>query len=255
VFLFTHIEKCAGTSFNEMLSITFLRYFHVTKNHFGGNDVRNDLTITQFQKILKYYPSGIGGHSIRPYLNLENQLKYKPLKITFLRNPLERYMSQYNHELERGFVHTFEGFLNKQYCSDFITKKIAGTSDFELASKYLNKFDFIGDANQYNKSINCLQDLMNIIFYEGNKNLNQRFHNENYLRFEDLNNELKDRVYDNNKNDIKLYETFILKSNLLKKYSDTLNCKQPSRYRMKIVKKIDKYKRHFIVDPLRELKK
>lgn len=68
MFLFTHIEKCAGTSFNEILSLTYPRYFYVTKNKYGGNKKRNDLTIEQYKKILKYYPFGIDGHSLRPYL-------------------------------------------------------------------------------------------------------------------------------------------------------------------------------------------
>lgn len=254
MFLFTHIEKCAGTTFNQMLSLTFLRYFHITKNHFGGNDIKNDLTDKQFKKILRYYPSGIGGHSIRPYLSLEKYLRNKPLKITFLREPTERYMSQYNHELESGFVSSFEEFLNKKYCNDFMTNKIAGLSDVTLAAKYLNNFDFIGDVNQYNKSINYLQDIMNIRFYSDKEDLNQRFNKEIYLKFENLSNEFKNRVYENNKNDILLYERFILNSNILNTYSDIVNYKQASDFRKKVVNRTEKFKKINIVNPLRKHK-
>ena len=55
MFLFTHIEKCAGQSFSSTLQLTFPTYMRVTKNHFGGNDRQNDLTISQFKKLNKFW--------------------------------------------------------------------------------------------------------------------------------------------------------------------------------------------------------
>ena len=67
MFLFTHIEKSAGTSFKQVLELTFLRYIHISKNPIGGNNKYNDLTIEQFNEVRKLFPTGIGGHSVRPY--------------------------------------------------------------------------------------------------------------------------------------------------------------------------------------------
>lgn len=36
--IFTHIEKCAGTSFKDVLQLNFIRYVHISKNFYGGND-------------------------------------------------------------------------------------------------------------------------------------------------------------------------------------------------------------------------
>src|SRR5690606_13630328 len=138
MFLFTHIEKCAGTSFNEILSLTYPRYFHITKNGYGGNEKRNDLTEIQYKKLLRYCPSGIGGHSVRPYLEFLPSSK----RITFLRNPLERYISQYNHMAESGWTNSIEEFIKNVFYNDFITKKIAGTNDYKYAETLLYSFDF-----------------------------------------------------------------------------------------------------------------
>lgn len=201
MFIFTHIEKCAGTSFNDILSHTFLRYIHITKNNFGGNELRNDLTLEQFQKIKKFFPSGIGGHSIRPYLRFLPQSN----RLTFLRNPIDRYMSQYNHMIERGWATSFETFLNSEFYSNFMTKKISGINDFDLASFYLRDFIFIGDVGRYNQSLNYLQDVMNVRLKVFDTRKNQRKNNVKYLHFTDLSEKEKLRVEENNQLDIKLY--------------------------------------------------
>src|SRR5690554_3264346 len=138
MFLFTHIEKCAGTSFNEILSLTYPLYFHVTKNKYGGNETRNDLTLEQYKKISRFFPSGIGGHSIRPYL------EFLPLskRITFLRNPIERYLSHYNHLIEGGWVTSIDEFLDIESLKNFMTKKIAGNNDYNYAEQLLSQFVF-----------------------------------------------------------------------------------------------------------------
>ena len=252
MFLFTHIEKCAGTSFNGILSLTYLRYIHVTRNNYGGNELRNDLSAEQLQYILRFHPSGIGGHSVRPYLNFNNQTFEKAKKITFLRNPLERYVSQFNHDYERGFTESFEHFLNRDYCKDFMTTKLAGTIDYNFAKKKLNDFDFVGDANRFNQSVNCLQDVLNKNFFGKYIHENKRSSNKNYLKLSDLSSRELLRVEENNRNDIKLYEDFIVKKNELTGYSEKIKLKKPSEFRAKLVRKINKFKKEKIVNPIRE---
>lgn len=247
MFLFTHIEKCAGTSFNEILSLTYPRYFHITKNHYGGNETRNDLTFDQYKKILKYYPSGIGGHSVRPYLD------FLPVKkrITFLRNPLDRYLSQYNHMIERGWTTSIEVFLETEFYNNFITKKIAGINSYNSAEKILKGFEFIGSANEYNKSLNYLQDVLNIKLIGTLDVRNKRNHKRDYLNFSDLSNAQKLKAEENNKLDIQLYEKFILQNSIIDHYSETAVLKQPSKFRKRLIHKIDKYKKHKIINPIR----
>lgn len=247
MFLFTHIEKCAGTSFNEILSLTFPRYFHVTKNKYGGNDARNDLTLEQYKKIVRYFPSGIGGHSVRPYLDFLPPEK----RITFLRNPLNRYLSQYNHMKERGWTPSIDVFLGTDFYYNFMTKKIAGINDYRDAEKILSDFEFIGNADEFSKSLNYLQDVLNVRLIGSIEHRNQRKHNSHYLSFSDLSISQKIKAEENNKLDIRLYEQFILKSPIINNYSDIVNLKRPSEFRLKILHKIYKYKKDNIINPIR----
>lgn len=247
MFLFTHIEKCAGTSFNEILSFTYPRYFHVTKNKYGGNETRNDLTSTQYKKIIRYCPSGIGGHSVRPYL------EFLPLakRITFFRNPLERYLSQYNHMIERGWTNSFEEFLNTDFYKNFMTKKISGNNDYKSAEEILEKFEFIGNADEYNKSLNYLQDVLNVKLIGGVERKNQRKHNPDYLRFSDLSSSQKLMVEANNDLDIRLYDRFLLRNSVIESYSEILNLKSPSKLRLKAIHKMNKFKKNRVINPIR----
>mgnify|MGYP006436757777 CR=1 FL=1 len=137
-YIFTHIEKCAGTSFKESLELTFLRYIQVSKNFYGGNDKKNDLTSNQLKEVKKLLPSGIGGHAVRPYLDFIDFKKN--FSITFLRYPLERYMSQYNHDKEMGFSRDFKHFLSRDYMKNFMVNKIAGDNDLDKAIDINNLF-------------------------------------------------------------------------------------------------------------------
>lgn len=247
MFLFTHIEKCAGTSFNEVLSLTFPRYFHVTKNRFGGNETQNDLTFEQFKKLKRFYPSGIGGHSVRPYLDFLPL----PKRITFLRSPLERYLSHYNHLVERGWTTSIDDFLDKDSFKNFMTKKIAGKDDYHYAEQLLMQFVFIGDANEYSKSLNYLQDVLNVKLIGDFEYKNQRKCDSNYLSLSDLSPKQLIRAEENNQSDIRLYERFILQNSIIESYSDIAALKRPSELRAKIIRRVDKYKKLKIINPIR----
>lgn len=248
MFLYTHIEKCAGTSFNELLSLSFLRYIHITKNRFGGNELKNDLSLEQYIKISKYYPTGIGGHSVRPYLEYFDD---KTLKITFLRNPIDRYISHMNHIIETKWASSVDDFIAKEQYWDFMTKKIAGSNDFNKASNLLSGFHFIGDVNQYAKSLNYLEDVFDRKLISKNENRNQRKTNDGYIKFSDLSNEQKNRVEQNNVNDIKLYDSFIVNSSIISSYDPNFIVRPPSLLREKLVLKLNKIKKKKIVEPIR----
>ncbi|SDH87165.1 MULTISPECIES: sulfotransferase family 2 domain-containing protein [Winogradskyella] len=248
MFLFTHIEKCGGTSFNEVLSLTYPRYFHVTKNKYGGNETRNDLTSIQYHKIMNYCPQGIGGHSVRPYFDFLPQSK----RITFFRDPLERYLSQYNHMAERGWVTSIDDFLEINFYSNFITKKISGVDgDINYAITLLDNYEFIGDVNRYNKSLNYLQDVLHVKLIGSINQKNVRKFNKNYLNLNDLSEKQYYKAEQNNQLDIKLYEKYILSKNILNQYNDDIILKKPSKLRLKLLSKINTYKKYKIITPLR----
>lgn len=251
-YIFTHIEKCGGTSFKESLELTFLRYVHVSKNFHGGNDIKNDLTINHYNEIKKIFPSGIGGHSVRPYLDFIDVSNN--FSITFLRDPLERYVSQYNHDKEMGFTRDFKHFLSRDYMSNFMVNKIAGENDLVKAMDLLDQFSFVGDSNRYAQSLHHLSKLMGKQFYGYTQSKNVRKSNDNYLKFEDLSSEDKNEAIKQNELDIKLYEYFVSQSDYLNDYPGTYNYKTPSPLRIKILRKLSKVKRKKIIEIRKNIK-
>jgi len=127
-----------------------------------------------------------------------------------------------------------------------MTVKIAGLEDYKIANKFLSDFDFIGDVNQYNKSINLLQDKLGVRFYALDENRNKRKNKNGYIKVEDLSTSQLLRAEENNAEDIKLYEKFVLQNNIFSSYSNVLTYKKPSELRVKAIRKIEKYRKNEI---------
>jgi hypothetical protein len=246
MLLFTHIEKCGGTSLKEKFELTFIKYIHVSKNISGGNNKENDLTEAQFNRLKKLYLSDVGGHSVRPYLDfIDFQNNFS---ITFLRNPVERYMSHYNHEKGTKYAKDFDHFLSRSYMTNFMVNKIAGCNDLDQAIQLLDQFSFVGDTNRYAQSLHHLSKLIGKKFYGLEHSKNVRKSNKNYLNFEDLSEEKKTEVLKQNDLDIKLYDYFLSKSDYLNHYPTTYDYKKPSNLRIKIFNKIGRIKKKKMVE-------
>jgi hypothetical protein len=243
MFLFTHIEKCAGTSFKSALKLTFFRYVHVSKNLHGGNHLKNDLKGNQFKEIKKLLPTGIGGHNVRPYLeflNLDNHFT-----ITFLRNPIERYMSHYNHIKGTRHIRDFDHFLTSDYVKNFMVNKLTGegANNLEMAKKLIDQYSFVGDSNRYNQSLNHLSKLMGKRFFSSAEFKNVRKSNSDYLKYEDLSTIQKNKVIEQNDLDIQLYKYFLSKSSFLDEYPSRYEYRKPSKLRVKLFDKMNRFKK------------
>jgi hypothetical protein len=68
-----------------------------------------------------------------------------------LRNPIQRYISQYQYWIEKlGKKLTFEEFLSLERTHNFQTKKIAGYADIELARDILaDRFFLVGTVEDF----------------------------------------------------------------------------------------------------------
>ena len=155
---FVHIEKAAGTTLIYLLRRNFLlryldvRPLHATSNGiFTARDLRTCLRINPFLRC-------IGGHAIRPFSELErvaHDLRY----ITLLRNPIQRYLSQYRYwvtSLNKNW--TFERFLEHEPSHDFQTRKIAGSNAVAEAKRLLaERFFLVGVAEQFDEFLVELQ--------------------------------------------------------------------------------------------------
>jgi hypothetical protein len=122
-----------------------------SKGLFTARDLR-------FTKRINPFVSTIGGHSVVPFNGLEHSqpdIRY----ITLLRDPVCRYVSQYQHWIEKKKIElTPEEFMAKEEFWNLQTRKIAGSVDLELAKSILqDRFAAVGVVERFNEFLLLLQ--------------------------------------------------------------------------------------------------
>lgn len=189
LFLFIHIEKAAGTTFHNVLKNSIGEYYILKPYPKHGANLYPD----QLKEIIRLAPfvRGVGGHRIKPYLNYEKTINREIKYMTILRNPIERYLSHYNHHISRGIGnYSLEEFMKKDYFHNFQTKKIAGTASSEEAIKQIKEFFYAG----------IVSDLSQI-------STSYRLNKGNYIVDKNtMKEEQLQKIYELNYEDIKLYD-------------------------------------------------
>lgn len=226
--VFIHIEKTAGTTFNYFLRNNIPSYKTLNNPIFWSEKYQGMFTTEMFQKLIKFFPNikGIGGHTLRPYFDYESCINDKKVSyITFLRDPINRYLSHYNYQntiMRKNWK--LEEFIENKEFSNFQTKKIVGYDDIDKAKSILkNDFDFVGITEYFNESIQLLTEKFPLVLkynYFNNKNVANKS-NFKYQHLSEISNELIEKIKKQNASDLVLYEfvaTELLLPNL-KKYS------------------------------------
>lgn len=155
---FCHIPKTAGMSWTRILRGYFgLKHLSViSRNPSVG------YTLKEMKFDLKIFPwvESLSGHPLRPYINY-GALSRKLVWYTFLREPKERFLSQYQHEVEKGGKkESLEEWMERYNRRNFQVRWIAGKEDVELAKNYLEKFVLVGRQDQFMLSIKMLKMLL-----------------------------------------------------------------------------------------------
>lgn len=207
---FIHIEKCAGMTFhNILINNYFLNYLslipwnpwtNIDESSFGKNDLK---------WLLRGIPNlrGFGGHNTRIYNGYGevcNDIQY----VTFLRNPITRYISHYIYQVEiMNNKLSFEDFLSEKRFDNFMTKRIAGCFDGNKAKKILNKNNvFVGLSENFDESLLLMKNKFNF------KNLNISYEKKNVSKDDSLKNKILndkdnlDKIKQRNLLDIELYD-------------------------------------------------
>jgi hypothetical protein len=137
---FIHIEKAAGTTFIHILRRNFFaRYLDARPlgeqpEELDSMFTARDLTISN--KVM-FGLECVAGHSVKPYADLADattELKY----VTILRDPVKRYLSQYQYLLDRmNKSMSFEAFLDWDDLKNFQTKKLSVSGDLGEAKDVL----------------------------------------------------------------------------------------------------------------------
>lgn len=159
---FVHIEKCAGTSIIATLRAVFgpahLDLIPQDKESmlFVVSDMTRSLRVAPFTR-------SIAGHSLRCYVDYEMPEKTDLRLYTLLRNPVDRYLSDFYHFVDLlGFPRDFERWLQLESRRNFITKSIAGSDDVEQAIRNIeNHFALVGTVERYDEFLSDLAQLAN----------------------------------------------------------------------------------------------
>ena len=115
--------------------------------------------------------------------------------VTFLRDPVERVISHYNHSVSyQGFKENFSSFLNQPHSSNF-QKKILNTLPLGLIG-------YIGLTDCYDESISLINGYYGLKLDAKNTNVNK----SKTIEKETVSEELKKQISQQNKQDIECVE-------------------------------------------------
>lgn len=204
ILAFIHVEKAAGTTLIHILRYNFfLGHLDVRPYTIGagGTFGPRDLAVA-----LRVNPAlrCIAGHSIKAFSGLETsgcRLRY----ITVLREPIKRYLSQFQYSIERrGQQITFEQFLRNDWFTNFQTKKFSATGDVEEAKRVLaEKMLLVGTSDRFDEFLLMLRrKLMPMQFDPAYQERNV---GRNTVPLSELLDRHAEQIYEQNRLDIELY--------------------------------------------------
>jgi hypothetical protein len=156
---FVHIEKCGGTTLIHLLRQAFgLDHCDVIPHD------RQSMLFhpSDLQRLLRLRPttSSIAGHSVRMEAGLHNA--YPVRYFTLLRDPVKRYLSDYQHigkQFLLGKDPSFERWLDLEFRHNYQTRAIAGEPSLDTAhSAIAENFACIGLVEQFLLFVDQLRD-------------------------------------------------------------------------------------------------
>ena len=207
--VFIHIERAGGTSLHHLLHYNFKNYKTINPYYLYTNKEEAFFRLENLKKLLQRYPKldGIGGHTTRSFLNYESAVNNPIFYITFLREPISRYMSHFNYQRQVMNINwSIEDFIEDEYFNNFQTKRIIGEANFKKAYNELLKYSFVGLSEEYNQSLLMLSK--KIDWYNFNplyEKKNEIPSKSKSIKFSELDKEVQEKIISNNSIDIELY--------------------------------------------------
>mgnify|MGYP007073186536 FL=1 len=150
----------------------------------------------------------MGGHGLKPFVDFREyagELRW----FTILREPIERFISHFEHQVERtGYTSDFMEWMRKYRRSNFQVRMIAGEEDLEAAKQILDaKFACEGLQCEFNKSLLLMRHALNLggfsVNYIKASNVSKGTTRQ---RIYDSFHKYQEQLIDNNDLDLKLYD-------------------------------------------------
>ena len=154
MIVYVHIPKTGGTTFQAILENTFgishCHAVHVRKNVFDKND------FAFARKVFPRMRSLSGSNLIDPLgLGIPD-----PFFVTFMRDPVARVFSHYQHMIRYGKAKPFEEELRTNESMQNLSVKILGGGpNLDRAKLFLEKCGFVGFIDKFDLSLLVLDKL------------------------------------------------------------------------------------------------
>ena len=155
ILAFSHIPKTAGTTLNYILKRHFAHRHLLVEYRkpppvYTSKDLDFDLKINPAIR-------SIAGHTLKPYVDFGRDLTW----FTFLRNPVDRFLSHYQHQYRsvEKFRIPLRDWMRTYERQNWMTRMIAGTEDVEAAKQILANFAFVGLMERFDESLLLLKHL------------------------------------------------------------------------------------------------
>jgi len=160
VYAFAHIDKTAGRTVRAVLRRSFgAGHCEIRTPYARRTGDRNDRSVSvtgdELRRVQRIYRHlrGIAGHNVKPYSDLATacpQIRY----FTFLRNPVDRYLSHYKNKAQAYDRADFDRWAEQESMRDFQTRTLAGEANLHKAIDLIaQRVGFVGLTEAVDESL------------------------------------------------------------------------------------------------------
>ena len=206
---FIHIERTAGTTFHRILANNYPYYVLLKSWQLWSNSEANDFTCGEYKHLKQILPwtEAIGGHSLREYLRYEEVFGEKVQYLTFVRDPVTRYLSQFRYQrdvMRLGW--TLESFVAEPRFNNYMTHRIARNGDVEQAKRTLREnFAFVGLKEDFDRSLLLMAEALEVRDFDTRYEICNASSDARRSQDQELAAPLRARIAENNALDLELY--------------------------------------------------
>jgi hypothetical protein len=204
--LFTHVQKAGGTTIEAVMRRNLgIRHMIVDPPLgwiYQERDLRVDLRLNPFTRSLC-------SHWLRPFVHF-GALEARLVWYTILRNPIDRYLSHYQHHVEQmGSTQCFEDWLREPIQKNWQTQLLAGEQDLLAARQILaSRYRCVALLERFDESLLMIRDRLGLGCLDLRYGRPRNVARSNSLKqmIQEKLEKHRDQVMENNRLDLELYD-------------------------------------------------